>query len=162
MQSTSRRASLHLKLYFQDLREHRFCPGFVMRLSFTCLHDFWSSLILQLKDTHGTHSTNCPTPCSDSFCLLFTCCDHAPRLPAGPACLVLLLPQATCTANPGQTPSVLVKLISTDPGYGRRSYYRSPLLLGLPQLVLIIIQILNRKRIPLLPSWLGDTRAFKC
>lgn len=68
------------------------------------------------------------------------------------------LPQATCTAHPSQTPSVLVKLISTDPGYGRRSYYRSPLLLGLPQLVLTIIQILNRKRIPLLPLWFGDTR----
>lgn len=50
-------------------------------------------------------------------------------------------------AHPGQNPfTVLVKLISTDPGYGRRSYYRSPLLLWLPQLIFIIVQILNRKR----------------
>lgn len=48
--------------------------------------------------------------------------------------------------HPGQTLSVLVKLISTDPGYGRRSYYRSPLLLWLAQLILIIVQILHRKR----------------
>lgn len=68
MHSTSRRASLHLKLCFQVLREHRFCPGFVMRLNFTCLYDFWSSLILQPKDTHDRHTTDCPNPCSDSFC----------------------------------------------------------------------------------------------
>lgn len=29
-----------------------------------------------------THITDCSAPWSDSFCWLFTCCDHAPRLPA--------------------------------------------------------------------------------
>ena len=42
----------------------------------------------------------------------------------------------------------LVKPVSTDPGHGRRSYYRSPLLLGLPHIKVILIQILQRQAAP--------------
>ena len=42
----------------------------------------------------------------------------------------------------------LVKPVSTDPGHGRRSYYRSPLLLGLSHIKVILVQILQRHAMP--------------
>lgn len=38
-----------------------------------------------------------------------------------------------------------VKPDSTDPGHGRRSYYRSPLLLGLPYIEVVLVQVLRRR-----------------
>lgn len=49
-------------------------------------------------------------------------------------------PQLTAPAHPAP---VLVKPVSTDPGHGRRSYYRSPLLLGLPHIKVILVQVLR-------------------
>lgn len=48
------------------------------------------------------------------------------------------------TAHPPHPPPVLVKLVSTDPGHGRRSYYRAPLLLGFSHIKVILIKILCR------------------
>lgn len=44
---------------------------------------------------------------------------------------------------PSPLSPVLVKPVSTDPGHGRRSYYRSPLLLGFPHIKVLLVQVLG-------------------